>query len=111
VFGYRTVAGLLAMNKNTVQRIFPLRGWQVCKLPIDHRPRIEALPSVAKSVNERWSTDLCRLWADRHSGLILALRIKYHTRELPGWQLSRSGKVTTAAAALEHVFHAAFKLI
>jgi putative transposase len=25
-FGYRTVAGLLAMNKNTVQRIFQLKG-------------------------------------------------------------------------------------
>ncbi|MEX3583297.1 MAG: hypothetical protein VB137_13220 [Burkholderia sp.] len=25
-FGYRTVAGLLGMNKNTVQRIFKLKG-------------------------------------------------------------------------------------
>jgi putative transposase len=25
-FGYRTVAGLLGMNKNTVQRIFQLKG-------------------------------------------------------------------------------------
>ena len=30
-FGYRTVAGLLEMNKNTVQRIFQLKGWQVRK--------------------------------------------------------------------------------
>lgn len=30
-FGYRTVAGLLGMNKNTVQRIFQLKGWQVRK--------------------------------------------------------------------------------
>lgn len=29
--GYRTVAGLLGMNKNTVQRIFQLKGWQVHK--------------------------------------------------------------------------------
>ena len=28
-FGYRTVAHLLDMNKNTVQRIFQLKGWQV----------------------------------------------------------------------------------
>ena len=28
-FGYRTVAGLLGMNKNTVQRIFQIKGWQV----------------------------------------------------------------------------------
>ena len=46
-FGYRTVAGLLGMNKNTVQRIFQLKGWQVRKRAIGHRPRVQALPSVA----------------------------------------------------------------
>ena len=29
--GYRTVAWLLGENKNTVQRIFQLKGWQVRK--------------------------------------------------------------------------------
>ncbi|TDK18556.1 IS3 family transposase, partial [Luteimonas aestuarii] len=43
-FGYRTVAGLLDMNKNTVQRIFQLMGWQVRKRAVGKRPRIEALP-------------------------------------------------------------------
>ncbi len=57
--------------------------------------------SVAQSANERWSTDLCRLWAGRDNWLTLALVIDCHTRELLGWQLSRSGKATTAAAALE----------
>ena len=28
-FGYRTVAWLLGFNKNTVQRIFQIKGWQV----------------------------------------------------------------------------------
>ena len=28
-FGYRTVAHLLGFNKNTVQRVFQIRGWQV----------------------------------------------------------------------------------
>jgi len=28
-FGYRTVAGLRWLNKNTVQRIFRIKGWQV----------------------------------------------------------------------------------
>ena len=46
-FGYRTVASLLQFNKNTVQRIFQIKGWQVRKRAIGHRPRIEALPSVA----------------------------------------------------------------
>ena len=52
-FGYRTVAWLLGFNKNTVQRIFQLKGWQVRKRPIGARPRIEALPSVAETPNER----------------------------------------------------------
>ena len=52
-FGYRTVAGLLGMNKNTVQRIFQIKGWQVRKRAIGHRPRIEALPSVATAPNQR----------------------------------------------------------
>ncbi len=39
-FGYRTVASLLQFNKNTVQRIFQLKGWQVLKRAIGHRPRL-----------------------------------------------------------------------
>ena len=57
-FGYRTVAHLLDFNKNTVQRIFQLKGWQVKKRPIGFRPRVQALPSVAHAPNERWATDL-----------------------------------------------------
>ena len=43
-FGYRTVAWLLGFNKNTVQRIFQIKGWQVRKRPVGMRPRIEAVP-------------------------------------------------------------------
>jgi putative transposase len=100
-FGYRTVAGLLDMNKNTVQRIFQLKGWQVRKRAIGHRPRIQALPSVATKPDERWATDLCRVWGGRDGWLSLALVIDCHTRELLGWHLSRSGKTSTAQAALE----------
>ena len=32
-FGYRTVANLLGFNKNTVQRIFQIKGWQVPEAP------------------------------------------------------------------------------
>lgn len=71
-FGDRTVAHLLGFNKNTVQRIFQLKGWQVKKRPIGFRPRIEALPSVAKAPDERWSTDLCRIWAGRDRWATLA---------------------------------------
>jgi putative transposase len=100
-FGYRTIASLLRFNKNTVQRVFQLMGWRVRKRTIGHRPRIEALPSVATTPNERWATDLCRVWAGRDGWQTLALVIDCHTRELLGWQLSRSGRATTATAALE----------
>lgn len=51
-YGYRIVAGLL--NMNIVQRIFQIRGSQVMKRPIGFRPRVEALPSVAVSPDQRW---------------------------------------------------------
>lgn len=107
-FGYRTVAHLLGFNKNTVQRIFQLMRWQVKKRPIGFRPRIQALPSVAAGPNERWATDLCRVWAGRDGWAVLALVIDCHTRELLGWHLSRSGKAKTAESALEQALIARF---
>ncbi|WP_244126577.1 hypothetical protein [Burkholderia gladioli] len=64
-FGYRTVAHLLGFNKNTVQRVFQLMGWQVRKRPVGFRPRAQSMPSVALKPNSRWSTDMCRIWAGR----------------------------------------------
>jgi len=107
-FGYRTVANLLGFNKNTVQRIFQLKGWQVRKRPVGRRPRIEALPSVASLPDQRWATDLCRVWGGRDGWLTLALVVDCHTRELLGWHLSRSGKASTAGAALEQALIARF---
>ena len=46
--GYRTVAWLLGENKNTVQRVFQLKHWQVRKQSSGARPRVQALSSVAK---------------------------------------------------------------
>ncbi|MBL3587371.1 transposase family protein [Rhodovulum sulfidophilum] len=66
------------------------------------RPRIQAVPSVAAAPNERWSTDLARIWTGKDGWASLALVIDCHTRELLGWHLSKSGKATTASAALEH---------
>jgi putative transposase len=100
-FGYRTVAGLLDMNKNTVQRIFQLNGWQVKKRAVGSRPRIEAKVSAAERPNERWATDLCRVWGGRDGWLVLALVIDCYTRQLLGWHLSRRGNAATAEAALE----------
>lgn len=58
-FGYRTVASLLGFNKNTVQRVFQLRGRQVKKRPVGFRPRVQAIRSVTTAPDERWATDLC----------------------------------------------------
>jgi putative transposase len=107
-FGYRTVASPLRFNKNTVQRVFQLMGWQARKRAIGHRSCIEALPSVATTPNERWATYLCHIWAGRDGSQTLARVIDCHTRELPGWQLSRSGRATTATAALEQALIARF---
>ena len=107
-FGYRTVAHLLRMNKNTVHRILQLKGWQVRKRAIDMRPRIQALPSVATAPNERWSTDLCRVWAGKDGWASLALVIDCYTRELLGWHLARTGKASTAGSALEQALIARF---
>ena len=70
-FSYRTVASLLGMSKNTVQRVLQTRGWQVRKRPIGHRPRIETLPSVAQAPDERWSTNPCRVWGGRDGWLMV----------------------------------------
>jgi putative transposase len=107
-FGYRTVAHLLDMNKNTVQRVFQIMGWQVRKCPVGFRPRIQALPSVASAPNERWSTDMCRVWCGRDNWATLALVIDCHTRELLGWHLSRSGRSKTAESALEQALIACY---
>ena len=107
-FGYRTVANLLGFNKNTVQRVFQIRGWQVKKRPVGFRPRVQAMPSVALAPDERWATDLCRVWAGRDGWATLALVIDCHTRELLGWHLSRSGKAKTAESALEQALIARY---
>lgn len=51
-FGYRTVAYLLNINKNTVQRIFQLMNWQVRKRSVGFRPWVQALPAVAQRRDE-----------------------------------------------------------
>jgi putative transposase len=73
-----------------------------------YEAQLKALPSVATTPNERWATDLCRVWAGRDGWQTLALVIDCHTRELLGWQPSRSGRATTAMSALEQALIARF---
>jgi putative transposase len=83
-FGYRTVAHLLKFNKNTVQRIFQLEGWQVKTSPVRFRPRVQAWLSVGRAQDERWPTDMCQIWAGPDCWATLALIVDCHTRELLG---------------------------
>ena len=107
-YGYRTVAHLLGFNKNTVQRVFQLKEWQVKKRPVGFRQRVKAKPSRHEKPNAWWATDLCRVWTGRDGWATLALVIDCHTRELLGWHLSRSGKAATAGDALEQALIARF---
>ena len=75
--------------------------WQVKKRPVGFRPRVQAMPSRAAVPNERWATDLCRVWSGRDGWATLALVMDCHSRELLGWHLSRSGRSKTAESALE----------
>src|SRR3546814_11320583 len=74
-FGYRTVAGLLDMNKNTVQRIFQIKGWQVRKRAVGKRPRIEALPSAAMAPAHRGATDDRKSVVQGKRGSVLVDRV------------------------------------
>ncbi len=83
--GYRTIAHNLGLNRNTVQRINQLKGWQVRQRSIGFRPRARSMPSEAASPNERWSTDMTRVWCgpnDRWSALSAVMDC--HTREILG---------------------------
>ena len=101
--GYRTVAWMLKLNKNTVQRIFQIKGWQVRKKTRGFRPRVKVFPSTASRPNLRWSTDLARVWCGpQDRWCTLALVMDCCTREILGWQLSRSAKAKTAESALEY---------
>ena len=42
---YRTAAWMLQLNKNTVQRIFQLKGWQVRKKLPGFQPRVKSFPN------------------------------------------------------------------
>ena len=98
--GYRIVAHLLDFNKNTVQRIFQLNRL-AGEEALNRLPPSRASPAVRSTGAERTLGDgPVRIWAGRDQWSTLALVIDCHTRELLGWNLSRSGKAKTAEAAL-----------
>jgi len=107
-FGYRTVAHLLDFNKNTVQRVFQLMGWQVQEAAHWLSATDSGL-AFGGTTAQRALGDgsLSRLDGARRLA-VLALVIDCHTRELLGWHLSRSGKARTAESALEQALIARY---
>ena len=78
------------------------------KRPVGFRPTIQSLPSVAKALNERWATDMCRVWTGRDRWTTMALVIDCHGRELLNWHLSCGGRSRTAESTLEQALIARF---
>ena len=100
--GYRTLAFLLGLNRNTVQRINQIKGWQCRKRQIGFRPRAQAMPSVAECPNERWATDLTHVCCGQDDRWkTLSAVIDCHTREILGWRLSHRGNAKIDEATLE----------
>ncbi|WP_244860158.1 hypothetical protein [Xanthomonas arboricola] len=107
---YRSVKsapGSLEMNKNTVQWIFQLMGWQARKRYVGMRPRIVALPSVPTAPNQHWTV----IWGNRDGRLTLAMMIDCRTSKLIGWQLSRTSRAIKASAPLEQALITRFSTL
>jgi putative transposase len=100
-YGYRRIAAVLGWNRKVVQRICQRKGWQVNKRPRGCRPRARAVSSITSHPDQRWATDLTRLWCGRDRWCTLALVLDCCTREVLGWRLARRGHAPTAEAALE----------
>ncbi len=83
-FCHCTVAHLLGFNKNTVRRVFRIERRPVRKRPVGFRPRIKALPLVAKAPDQRWAAVLCRVWTGGDGLPSLAQLIHSYSRELLG---------------------------
>ena len=67
-----------------------------------YRTRVQSLPSAASRPNERWATDMARVWCgEEHRWCALTVVMDCFTRELLGWRLSRTGNAKAAEAALE----------
>lgn len=110
--GYRTVAFLLGENKNTVQRIMQLKKWQCRERKTGFRPRVEHKASVADLPNQRWSTDMARVWCGQQDGwAALTLVMDCCTREVLGWSLSKNGNAKSAVAALEDALLTRYGLV
>ena len=68
-FGLRPTLACCALGWRCANKLFDgLKCWQVRKPAVGRPPRIQALSSVAQGPDERWVTDLCRIWAAGMAG-------------------------------------------
>lgn len=112
-FGCQTVAWLLGLDKNTVESIIQIKEhapvWpcgaasRTCRLS-PPRPTSAGRRTSAGSGRVAMAGRLWKLIRKTVQGTVFwsSSLIDCHSRELLGGQLSRSGKSTMAASALEH---------
>lgn len=54
-------------NRKPVQRLLPLKSWQVHTRPQDFRPHVRSLSSATSQPDERWATDQTHVWCGNGS--------------------------------------------
>lgn len=90
-----------SVGKNTVHNIMKREGWTLTKRAKGMRPRVQFHRSVAEHPNQRWATDLTRIYCGNDGWCVFAPVIDCCTRELLGWELAPTGNTRTALRALE----------
>ena len=91
------MAWLLGFNKNTVQRIFQIKGWQVRKRAVGMRPRIQAVPSVAAAPDDRRGRREC---TSRLGGFVPKRGAQIQTLDASLSNIARSILLSLSPAAL-----------
>jgi len=83
-FDYRTYLGISQHQLEHGSAQLQDRGCHVKHKPIGFRTIVKAMPSMAKSPDDRWVTDMCHVWTGRDGWASLATLIDCYTRELLG---------------------------
>lgn len=90
------------VNRNAVQRIMQLKGWQ-CRRRLKKRcsPRVESGPSVTTISDVRWTTDATYVW-NRFDGLVYVKAVlDFADRECIGLNVGQRNDARESAWALE----------